>query len=50
MLPRRATSRRLQSLTARAAAGLVPDRSNDPLIALQKKLDRALDRVADDGS
>jgi anti-sigma factor RsiW len=40
----------LSALAPRAAAGLVPDQSNDPLIALQKKLDRALDRVADDGS
>jgi anti-sigma factor RsiW len=40
----------LSALAPRAAAGLVPERSKDPLLILQKKLDRALDRVADDGS
>ena len=40
----------LSALAPKVAAGLVPDRSHDPLLVLQKKLDRALDRVADDGS
>jgi anti-sigma-K factor RskA len=40
----------LSALAPKVAAGLVPERSNDPLILLQMKLDRALDRVADDGS
>lgn len=40
----------LSALAPRAAAGLVPERSRDPLMTLERRLDRTLDRLADEGS
>ena len=40
----------LRGLTPMAAAGLGLERSSDPLVEIQRKLDRLLDRVADEGS
>jgi hypothetical protein len=40
----------LRALTPTTAAGLVLERSTDPLVEVQNRLDRLLDRVADEGS
>jgi hypothetical protein len=40
----------LRAFAPNAAAGLTPERANDPLAVLQKKVDRALDRIADERS
>lgn len=40
----------VSTLAPRTAAGLVPDKSRDPLMTLEIRLDRALDRLEDDGS
>jgi anti-sigma factor RsiW len=40
----------LRAFAPSVAAGLTTDRTNDPLVVLQKKLDRALDQLADERS
>lgn len=39
----------LRALAPTTAAGLGPERSSDPLAALQRNVDRLLDRMADEG-
>jgi predicted anti-sigma-YlaC factor YlaD len=40
----------LRAFTPSVAAGLTSDRTHDPLVVLQKKLDRVLDQLADERS